>query len=227
MLEAMAPKKVEESLAPREGRWIGRPRRAPWQPWSLGGWVPLYGFLSGLSILAEAYHHRWVRWIFFGTAIAVATGIALRDTWALRKRATDRFLVDGGFGDQFPAEITIVVEGRRIAADRGVVWFADGLMGFSGSSASFVLAASNLAPHYVKAHRPPKGQPVSYDIIALRGAPRSALVSVTPLFGHIKAYRKRLEAFMAADERPQGDRHWPPLEPYQAQKDLPQKVVRR
>lgn len=222
MLKAMAAQIEDKSLAPREGRWIAKPRRARWQPWPVEWWVPVWMTLIGLSSLGDVFHQRWVRWILLGAMFAVAFGVALRNTWALRKGAADRFLVDGGFGDQFPAEITIVVEGKRIGADRGVVWFADGLMGFSGSSASFVLAARNLAPHYVKAHRPPKGQPTSYDVIVLRGAPRSALVSVAPLFGHIRAYRKRLEAFMAADEMPQGERHWPPLEPYEAQKSLPE-----
>jgi len=128
--------------------------------------------------------------------------------------ARDQALVDGGFGDQFPVELAIVVQANTIGVDRGVLWFADGLMGFSGSAASFVLASSDLEPTEKGRHHPRSGQPYPAGAILLKRAPQEAYVVIIPLKGHEAGYEARLKRF--EDESPTADaeRFWPPLHCY-------------
>ncbi|RYG21066.1 hypothetical protein EON82_19425 [bacterium] len=136
-------------------------------------------------------------------------------------------MLDESFGDQFPVDVTISSSGKGLATDRGVLWFADGLMGFSGESASFVLAASDLAPRWDAAKRPKNWNQLPPDAISLVGAPREAHIVITPLRGKWRAYRERLAAFMRADEEPRGERQWPPLYPYAEEPPALEPVVRR
>jgi hypothetical protein len=126
----------------------------------------------------------------------------------------DQALIDGGFGDQFPAELTIVVDNKAIGSDRGAVWFADGLMGFSGSAASFVLASRDVEVREPGRDHPRSGQPYPAGTILLRGAPREAYVVVSPLSGHKEGYYLRLKRFQDEFASSDAERFWPPLKPY-------------
>ncbi len=154
-------------------------------------------------------------WIVVFLIVLMLLPASVRDLLGRRKSVRDFALADGAFGDQFPAEMTTVVNGARIATDRGVVWFLEGLTGFSGEASSFVLAASDLAPQWIRAKRHPTGKELPPNALALLGAARTAYLQIAPLMGHGKAYRKRFGEFMAANERPESERFWPPLERYE------------
>ncbi|RYG25418.1 hypothetical protein EON82_07180 [bacterium] len=139
----------------------------------------------------------------------------------------DHALVDGAFGDQFPVEVTLVVEGERTGTDRGVVWFADGLMGFSGKALSFVLAASDVAAEWDESKRHITGKHLPPGSLVLVGTPKLAHVVVDPLRGHAEAYRERLNAFVAANEVSEWERYWPPLSPYSESPPVINQAVRR
>lgn len=148
----------------------------------------------------------------YAILIVAAVSVGIRYRLAKRVRDADRELMDGGFGDQCFVELTIVVDRRRIGADRGVMWFADGLMGFSGRACSFVLAASDLevGPTASGANGV---RPYPADTLVLVGTPRPSYMVVTPLAGQ-EWYRTRLRTFLQDSEPGEGERCFPPLVPY-------------
>ncbi len=124
----------------------------------------------------------------------------------------DILLSDGDFGDQYLVEVTIVVEGMRIGLDRGAIWFADGVMGFNGRAASFVLAARDLeAQWFIRGRR---NERIPLDALVLVDYDKSAYLSIKPLGNSPRAFRSRLRQFFVAAESPATDRVWPPLTPY-------------
>jgi hypothetical protein len=207
---------------PETGRWIAKPQRARWglQRLAPGGFI----LSNALFVLGVARKSFALAWLGIVLVVAIAGWLVyavVSELAARRTQDADRALMDGAFGEQFSVELTIFVNGNAIGADRGVVWFADGLMGFSGTSASFVLAASDLVPQWGKA----KG--MSHDAIVLVGAPRRTHVVIAPVFGQTRAYRERLAQFMKAKAIPEGERHWPPLERYVEEPPILEPVVRR
>lgn len=161
---------------------------------------------------------RTAGWIGYGLILLFIFAYAGRYFWKergrLRMMPMDQALVDGGFGDQFPAELTIVVGNKAIGSDRGAVWFADGLMGFSGSAASLVLASNDIEVREAGRDHPRTGQPYPAGSILLRGAPCEAYVVVSPLSGHEEGYRLRLKQFQGEMASSDAERFWPPLQPY-------------
>lgn len=139
----------------------------------------------------------------------------LRDRRARRMRAKDFALVDGGFGDQFPVEVTVVAAGKRLGTDRGVLWFDDGLMGFSGAALSFVLASCDVVVKRQgqKTSRQGKGYPDG--AVALVRSPREAYVVVHALGRQAKECQARLRRFAWEPVNREAERHWPPLIAYE------------
>ncbi len=151
-------------------------------------------------------------------ALALASPVAARiRRWRDRRaHAGDSALVDGGFGEQFPVEIAVVARGQRLGVDRGVVWFADGLMGFSGAASSFVLAAWDVK---IRATATPAryGQtPIPAGAIELADSPVPAYLLLEALGTSEAALRERLKRFDKETAAPDAERHWPPLVPYAA-----------
>ena len=148
--------------------------------------------------------------------------------WITRRgKPSGQAVVDAAFGDQFSVEIHLVIRGKRLGSDRGVVWFHDGLMGFSGRAFSFVLSAQDIAPQWERVRKLAIKQRYPIDAVVLVGAPKEAYLFVTPLAGQTIAYRQRLYEFKKANAEPTGERHWPPLEPYVQEEPVTEPVVRR
>lgn len=163
-------------------------------------------------------------------AMAIASIIvifwpSILDALARRVRPEDQALMDGGFGEQFLVEMTIVVGDKRLGTDRGVVWFAEGLMGFSGRATAFVLAPRDLRPNLVSKKREGK-DPLPAGSIVLRGAPREAYIVVTPLGRQRRAYVAGLKRFMWSKKPSQSERCWPPLTRYRETK-VDQQAIER
>ncbi len=210
---------------PKEGRWIARPKRSRWALQIGAGGV----FLSQLPNLVRTIVQPWFG--AHGAAFAMVALVVLmallfayfglRERRARRLRPEDQALVDGAFGDQYPAEMTIVASGKRLGSDRGVVWFADGLIGFSGGAASFVLAATDVERQQGQKKRDRRGRVLPPGALVLRNAPGEAYVIVAPLGNHTRPYFERLTAFCWRDERVEAERHWPPLVAYDEAPPLP------
>lgn len=217
-IEELAP----EPEPPEVGRWIARPRKAR-------RFVPLFAFAGAVfqlpnlvgALVRNLGRHLWLTllsaaMILVCLAVLVAFVVlpALRHLLARRKTIRDLALTDDAFGEQFPVEATLVADGKPLGSDRGVAWFTDGLIGFSGESFSFVLAASDLAPQWIEARREfPKGT-IPSNALGLRNAAVTAYLHFAPLLGHGKPFWDRLRNFVNADEPATGERFWPPLEPY-------------
>ena len=207
-----------EPDCPREGRWIAKPRKAR-RILQLGAWGALLGqapniirqIVEGVYGKGAGYAALWTCIVLF---VVLGLYFAVREALAHRVQNADRAHLDGAFGDQFPIEVTIVANGKRIGTDRGVLWFADGLIGFSGGASSFVLAAWDVKT-YPKATAA-KGMVTSRPSgsLDLIGAPAYAHMVVRALGKHHKAYLHRLEQFEKDTADPDAERFWPPLEPY-------------
>ena len=200
-------------IYPKQGRWIARPHKPPWL-WRTAALVLLLILYLLEGITEPFLNEPWanvLRW----SAVVVVPGVGCwlwwQEKYACSMAPEDHTLVDGAFGDQFAVEMTLVVERKRLGTDRGVVWFSEGLMGFSGKASSFVLAASNLAAEWDESKRHITGKHLPPGPLVLVGTPKLAHVIVAPLRGHGEGYRERLRRFVAANELPEGERYWPPL----------------
>ncbi len=118
---------------PREGRWIAKPLRPVWGLWDVDPYgSPMIQFVLFIAILVSP--GRGTRLIvILGLILFTVVLLAIKEICLRWPRRRLRALLDRPAElDQTLAIVTVIVEGRRIGADRGVVWFADGALGFSG-----------------------------------------------------------------------------------------------
>lgn len=205
----------ESSLpAPRRSYWIAKPRK-PRFGIVYAGFLGVYAqaFIQFPRLL-EGGSHFWTALLILVPIVVLTAFFVSKQILGRRVRREDTTFVDGAFGEQFVVELTIAASNKRIGADRGVLWFSDGLMGFSGRAASFVLAAKDIQPACHKGKSVVKGRNFPSDALLLNDAPVVAHIILTPLRGYEKRYQERLKRFLWLDERPEGERFWPPLEPY-------------
>lgn len=119
--------------------------------------------------------------------------------------------MDESFGDQYLVEVTIVVGKDRLGTDRGVLWFSDGLMGFSGNATSFVLSGEDIRLQWKNKKR---DTALPSHAILLQGAPRFAYFVVHPIGAAARKCFERLNLFELMGTKHEGERVWPPLVPY-------------
>jgi len=208
---------------PVESRWVSKPQKPSLRFSVLFLLVALIqcitlsvGFIRLRDHLPAARYPLLVLVLALYVTILVAYAVFwLRKYLRIRSTERDQRVMDGGFGDQFPVEVTLSADGQCLGMDRGVLWFADGLMGFSGDATAFVLAADDLAAPWSAAAASCEDPKKPIDALVFRNAPRSGHVDVTPLRGSGKAYRRRLQRFFYDWDRPTGERFWPPLSPYE------------
>ncbi len=203
------------SVGPTQSRWIAKPRRVRWGISLFALSLAMTQFVTRGIVIAR--HQRTTSFLEYLLIVAslvfilVFAAFWLRDLFRRRMTDEDRVVMDGGFGDQFPVEVTFTVRGIRLGIDRGVLWFSDGLIGFSGEAAAFVLSADDLFP--------PRPGSQGDSSMAFRNAPKEGCVDVRPLGKTGRAYQKRLRQFFYDWDRTDGERFWPPLSPYGASGD--------
>jgi hypothetical protein len=202
-------------LSPKTGRWIAPPKKARWvAPAAI---FILFSQLPNLfnTVFNAGRHSYIVSYILaavFSVLALVLLTIALRTKFAARLRLKDKELAENAFGDQYLVEITIGSEQNRLGTDRGILWFSEGLMGFSGDATSFVLAAWDVeVPPKNGRHR---DQKLPLHSIALVDSPVPGYFVIHPLNRDAAEYRKRLERFERESADFDAERTWPPLEPY-------------
>ena len=206
-----------EAESPHESRWIAKPSKPRWGVAQLAfSGLAIYLSMRVMDVGIDGKNDT-LALIGLSVFVVLVTIIAtakVSEFVARHGKPSGTAVADAAFGDQFPVEIHLLVEGKQMGRDRGVLWFGDGLMGFSGHAFSFVLAAIDIAPQWEKLMRKNTKKSYPQDAIVLRDAPRDAYFVVTPLAGRTKDYRKRLYEFKKANAVPAGERHWPPLHRY-------------
>lgn len=114
--------------------------------------------------------------------------------------------------EEFAVEIVVNRRGRALGADRGVIWFDQGRLGFSGENTSFLLACDDLI---LPRKNVISWVDVPYQPLKLNVQGGKAEVVVRPLWGQGRGYRRSLIRFLKAAEPSVGERQWPPLQRYQ------------
>lgn len=214
---------------PKEGRWISRPKRSRWMAPAFGGTFIASQLPNWANIVFGSDHHSPVVRIVVFALLAVfgivAACCALQRRLARRVRPRDAALLDGAFGDQFLVDVTILTGKRPLAIDRGALWFADGLIGFSGEVFSFVLATQDVKVAWTAKPATRDRIAVPVGSLALVGAPVLAYIGLSPLDHSAKSLRERLRAFEGETASPSAERYWPPLKPYDEASALPPGAV--
>ncbi len=170
-------------------------------------------------------------WCFFGLLLSFVFRIALELRWRFGEALSLRMMrADHAFSDaspgltEYPVEIVVEAEGVCMGADRGFVWFEDGILTFNGSACSFALSADDLYPRRkIDGKDPYYGLPA--DALRLRAMGRVATVRFLPLLGrHRLGFEYALGRFLASESTSDRSRQWPPLIHYN---DVPKVAARR
>lgn len=180
------PAEVEREaslLAPQPGRWVAKPLK------SRIGFAAIHAIASSLFL------------IFMFVALAAAPHLNKTSFWVCLPVFLEFFIVVPFW----------LANEYRVCADRGVIYFDQDLIGFSGGRTSFLLSARDLSYPRVnswldfdQAYRP----------LSLNADNVAAEVAIRPLVGFGRRFRRRLRAFLRADAAAKVARQWPPLEVY-------------
>ncbi len=204
------------TVPPREGRWLTKPKKPRVTFWSvyMGAhflFVPARVVLTiqGATLLARTVTYGHALFLFGGLAVWGLNELRVR-----RRQRSDEALTERPQGlEEFPVEIIVRVNEQPLGMDRGVVYFDDGLMGFVGSSATFLLAAEDF-----ERRKALTDLDVPFRPLDLANGAKSD-VRIKPLLGHGRAFRRRLRRFLRDGEPAQGPRQWPPLTAYRTPQD--------
>ncbi len=203
---------------PREGRWQRRPQKARRGLWSYYWLLQVPVTLARLFIDISP-NWKWLTHVFIWVQLwFIAAGVVvyfLNEFRIRRRREIDKALSERPAGlTEYPVEAIIFVNHRPLGLDRGVIYFEEGRVGFVGSSFSFLLAANDLID--------PKEKPLMQSNLLLSELELrshgggTAYVTIKPLLGYGRAYRKSMRRFFEEDKDAPGERQWPPITKYQA-----------
>jgi hypothetical protein len=226
----MSTEELPVLSSPLEGRWIAKPSKPRWGVAKLAfSGLAIYISMRVMDVGIDAKDDTMalIGLSVFVILVTIIATAKVSEFVARHGKPSGTAVADATFGDQFAVEIHLLVHGKQLGRDRGVLWFGDGLMGFSGHALSFVLAAADIAPQWEKLLRKNTKKSLPADAVVLRNAPKDAYFVVTPLAGRTKAYRKRLYEFKKENAEPAGERHWPPLHRYLVDESSSEPVVRR
>ena len=171
-------------------------------------------------LLTMVSDHNDIFWLDVLAAIVFVMALGLEATSlyvryvARRHGSSERALLDREDLDHYAVEVTIVIEGKAIGADRGVIWFADGVMGFSGASTAFVLAAGDVSADWIGRRKAKWDRTFEKPKLTLKGTPQPTIIEIEPLVRKGASFEERLASFYVAKERPLEERQWPPLRSY-------------
>ena len=167
----------------------------------------------------------WGYWIAgFGVVSRIVMGLCwqVMETLALRTTSEDRALSDAPPGlTEFAVELVLHDAHGSYGADRGFVWFEDGLMTFNGAACSFVVSAADLY-----SRREPNGKNLYHQMpgnaIRFRVPGKTVYATVRPLSSlRGLSFDYQLGRFMASYASGVRPRQWPPLTSYGMQPSVP------
>ena len=202
---------------PAPGRWTKPPPPEVPNRWIVPGVVAL---LVSLIVAAFALQSP-LPLLGVGACVVLARDLPKTRRVSERKitDADRRMIEDPDDKDVCLVLITIVRDWRTVGEDKGVVWFADGRIFFSGHRTSFVLGGEDLLPkERWSIFASTEGGLVFGDRTLPLDVDRgNAYVSFQALsYGDAREMRfsKRLTAFLKNPPQSRGPRQWPPFEPY-------------
>jgi len=202
---------------PTPGRWL-----RPTKPDAAKGRTAL---AVGGAIVLVAIAIAFDRGVLLAPAIVLTIlGAVISDSELYSMRAVtekDRRLIeDPDDLDVCLVGLEIVRDGRSVGRDKGVVWFADGLLLYSGHRTSFAIGGEDVLPPDEWEGLPNRSHDHRSDLrVPLLVERGTAYVELTPLIDKKGSspqemrFLKRLYAFRLRPPLSQGPRQWPPLEP--------------
>lgn len=210
--------------APREGHWFAEPQALRWSlkqsAVSFGTLYFVYTMIKVVYIFRKEEMPDWTDRVFGWIMVACfAYGLMqiVFDTIARRPRRRDAAFSDRPAGIQeFPVEILVLLDGRVLGTDRGLVWFEDGLLNFNGRATSFALAAPDVVPRKWITTQDPY-QNLSGDALRLSIDGPVAVLRVRPLLGSRWRFKAKLRRFLKENASTPKARQWPPLTEYGAE----------
>lgn len=208
------------SDAPAEGRWTKpAPVKKP-TPFTsiLAGWAVVALVVAGAALQSV---------LLVGLAVLCATLAAVihnaQSPDDCRITQADRLLIeDPDDRDVCLVGLTIVRDGLTVGNDKGVAWFADGMILYNGHRTSFALGGEDMLPRELWGafDNLQGGSELGERCVPLRMAKGRAFVGFTPLGttdlidgAREMRFLKRLSAFRRRPPQSRVPRQWPPLEP--------------
>ena len=212
----LRPARPERSSLPAQGCWTKPPAPEGGPPVAalvLGvaalGLFLLAAFLGSVFVAVPAYICA-----FFSAIVWKRGGNPM-----LGVDEADRMLVENPDDlDVCLVRLTVMSRGRFVGRDKGVVWFADGMLLYNGHRTSFVLGGEDVLPKEQWPVVRLQHSIVEIDdtVVPLRVPKGSASIELIPLgsFGSPAEMRflKRLYEFRLHPSESHGPRQWPPLE---------------
>ncbi len=203
------------ATAPSEGRWNrpeaakgGAPVAAVLLVWSAVGFVVAAIVVQSLALV-------------FPALLAAVVGVAVNETEKngdYRVTNADRMLMeDPDDRDVCLVRLTVVRDGKVAGKDKGVVWFADGLLLYSGHRTSFAIGGEDVLPqdrwNWVVTRAEYGLTDHCVPLRVPKGSAYVTLLAMLPNSPHAMRLLKRLYAFRRRPPQSRGPRQWPPLEP--------------
>lgn len=218
-----------EPLPPKEGHWFARPKpvRRTLKKLPDLAVIPALIATFGDSIcrMLGLQVPGWfpkLQVVGYGLLFALFVIWKVNETVARRTLKADLQLSDRPEGIvEYLVEAVIFVDGKELAVDRGVVWFEEELLHFSGAATSFVLAATDIRP---SVRFDPFGEEMKWMMLA---RPRTnAAIRLLPLSGFRNwGFRWAIRRFVRKRESVLKPRQWPPLHAFG--EALEERVVER
>ena len=206
------------STEPAAGRWTKpEPQAKPTSPLV----VALACAAIGFSVVALALRSGPLAALAFLCFAPVAGSVEFVKKDPRRITSEDRMLLeDPDDLDACLVLLTIVRDGRMIGTDKGVVWFADGMLLYNGHRTSFAIGGEDLLPQarWSSLAFPPSQIYLDDRTVPLRVARGSAFVRLQPLTAgagtspNEMRLLKRLYAFRRRPPVSKGPRQWPPFD---------------
>ncbi len=211
ILELSAP-----SVPPREGYWVtpaAKPRRS-------------IRYRATIALAVAAIAMVWA-WIGPGGSAIVAMGVVFcLLAWTNLPPPTPRAKPDdfrlmevADDPDVCLVNATIVFDGRKIGTDRGVAWFSDGAMLFSGRRTSFAIGGEDVLPRsYWSEYGRERASALPADAVPLRTVRPRTYVLLLPVnreedvaVQQARRFVTRRRKFRDRPEPSSVPRQWPPF----------------
>lgn len=195
------------AVPPKDGAWLKPPPRFYVEKLR----VPLVVATLALSYLALRF-----AWFYLVCAVAALQCLfILASTYRPRLSKADRRLIeDPDDLDVCLVDVKIMSNRRIIGVDRGIVWFGEGRLLFSGHRTSFALGGEDILPR----SRRTKSMQARTNVLPLRAGHGKAVLIfdlILPRAGPGEREIRFVERLYAFRQRPlasRGPRQWPPFE---------------
>ena len=200
-------------IAPREGKWTAKPLKTRVGYWTLHWGASMIYVVCAMGCIFSHPHMEhmppWISELQSGATLLILIYYFASEVRARRLTRKDALSMDRPEGlDEYPVEMTITVNGGDFGSDRGVVYFDEGLLGFVGGRTSFLIATEDLV---FTAGKVLNDLDAIYKPLTLKATGGKASVTIRPLLGFGRAYRRSLKRFLREKRITIGPRQLPPL----------------